>query len=158
MLGPSAVTLSRWDHEGGSKDELTDFERNPEYLCDEVLQRGIYCAEFIPGRNEIGLLRDYVSVFRGKGMILTAGTEHNTPRMESMVPGCHGGIELDEILKEAFWKGACVVAAHQYLTGIGQAGYVDSKGRRTEEESARLEAVGEAVIKYYLANPDHPQA
>ncbi len=133
-----------------SKGDLTDFESDPESLSRELLQRGIYCAEFIPARNDISLLRDYVSAFRRKGIILTAGTEHNTPRMEPMVPGCRGGVELDEALKRVFWQGACVVAAHQYLTSMGRAGYVDTLGNRTKTE--RLESIGEAVIAYYLAN------
>lgn len=133
-----------------SKGDLTDFERDPESLCHELLRRGIYCAEFIPARNDIGLLRDYVSAFRRKGIILTAGTEHNTPRMDPMVPACRGGVELDEALKRAFWQGACVVAAHQYLTRMGRTGYADTLGKRTETE--RLESIGEAVIAYYLAN------
>jgi hypothetical protein len=73
--------------------------------------------------------------------------------MEPMVPSCCGGVELDETLKEAFWKGACVVAAHQYLTNMGRAGYVNDLGKRTEGETAQLESIGEAVIAYYLANP-----
>lgn len=133
-----------------SKGGLTDFERDPESLCHELIRRGIYCAEFIPARNHVSLLRDYVSAFRRKGIILTAGTEHNTPRMEPLVPGCRGGVELDEALKRAFWQGACVVAAHQYLTSVGKNGYVDTLGKRTEEKIERLESIGEAVIAYYL--------
>jgi hypothetical protein len=139
----------------GAKSELTEVEQDPESLCDELFRRGIYCAEFIPSRNDINLLRDYVSAFKRKGIILTAGTEHNTPRMEPMVPTCRGGIELDETLKEAFWKGACVVAAHQYLVSIGRAGYVDALGSRTDEKTTRLESIGEAVIAYYLADSSH---
>jgi len=136
-----------------SKDQNTEIERDPETLCREILQRDVYCAEFIPARNDIELLREYVSVFRKNGVILTAGTEHNTPRMEPMVPACRGGIELDAELREAFWRGACVVAAHQYLNYIGRPGYVDTAGKRTSEEIDRLESIGEAVIKYYLADP-----
>jgi hypothetical protein len=135
-----------------SKGDLTDFERDPESLCHELIRRGIYCAEFIPARNDISLLRDYVSAFRRKGIILTAGTEHNTPRMDPLVPACRGGVELDEALKRAFWQGACVVAAHQYHTDMGRTGYVDVLGKRTEEKIERLESIGEAVIAYYLAN------
>lgn len=135
-----------------SKGDLTDFERDPESLCRELLQRGIYCAEFIPARNDISLLRDYVSIFRTRGIILTAGTEHNTPRMDPLVPACRGGVELDETLKRAFWQGSCIVAAHQYLTNIGKTGYVDNLGKRTEEMMERLGSIGEAVIAYYLAN------
>jgi len=136
----------------GTKEQLTEIERDPEILCDELLQRDIHCAEFIPARNDVNLLRDYVSVFRKNGIILTAGTEHNTPRMEPMIPACLGGVELDVELKEAFWKGACVVAAHQYLTSIGRPGYVDALGKRTNEEIKQLESIGEAVITYYLAD------
>ncbi len=135
-----------------SKGDLTDFERDPESLCQELLRRGIYCAEFIPARNHISLLRDYVSVFRRKGIILTAGTEHNTPRMDPLVPACSGAVELDEALGKAFWQGACIVAAHQYLTNMGKTGYVDALGKRTEEKIERLESIGEAAIDYYLAN------
>ena len=141
----------------GSRDEFTETEQDPERLSDELLRRGVYCAEFIPTRNDIDTLRNYVSVFRSKEIILTAGTEHNTPRMEPMVPSCKDGVALDEALKEVFWKGACVVAAHQYLTGIGQSGYVDGDGNRTDEEIPRLETIGEAVIDYYLTNSNHLQ-
>lgn len=134
----------------GKRNELNEVEREPELLADELLRRGIYCVEFIPTRNDIDLLREYVSIFRKKGIITTAGTEHNTPRMEPMIPSCSGGIELDKSLKEAFWKGACVVVAHQYLTGISHAGYVDNIGKRTSEETAKLEDIGEAVIAYSL--------
>jgi hypothetical protein len=135
-----------------SKGDLTDFESDPESLCHELLQRGIYCAEFIPARNDISLLRDYVSTFRRNGVILTAGTEHNTPRMDPLVPACRGGVELDETLKRAFWEGACVVAAHQYLTNMDKIGYVDALGEREEGIGGRgwLESIGEAVIAYYL--------
>ncbi len=136
----------------GTKGELTEAERDPESLCDEILRNGIYCAEFIPTRNDINLLKKYASVLKGKGIILTAGTEHNTPKMEPMTPMCSGGVELDETLKEMFWKGACVIAAHQYLTSMERVGYVDAQGNRTDEQIAKLESIGEAVIAYYLAN------
>jgi len=135
----------------GTKDEPTEIEKDPDSLCDELLKRGIYCAEFIPTRNDINLLREYVSVFKRKGFVLTAGTEHNTPKMEPMVPACRGGVELDEMLKETFWKGACVIAAHQYLVNLGQNGYVDDLGNRTDKQTEELEAIGEAVITYYLS-------
>ena len=129
----------------GTRGVPTEIERDPEALCDELLQRSIYCAEFIPIRNDINLLREYVSVFKRKGIVLTTGTEHNTPKMEPMVPGCRGGVDLDETLKEAFWKGACVVAAHQYLLSAGRTGFVD-----INEDVKRLESIGAAVIAYYL--------
>ena len=135
--------------------ELTEFERNPESLCHELLQNGIHCVEFIPTRNDIGLLRDYVSIFKKEGIIMVAGTEHNTPRMEPMIPACRDGVALDKALKETFWQGARVIAAHQYLKSIGRTGYVDDQGNRTDEKIAKLESIGEAVIKYYLTNSNN---
>lgn len=133
----------------GTKGKPTEFESDPELLCDELIKRDIYCAEFIPTRNDINLLREYVSVFNRKGIILTAGTEHNTPKMEPMVPMCRNGVKLDGMLMETFYKGACVVSAHQYLVKRGQKGYVDKNGTRNENIDM-LESIGEAVIAYYL--------
>jgi hypothetical protein len=136
----------------GTKGELTEMERDPDSLSDELLKRDIYCAEFIPSRNNITLVREYASVFSKKGIILTAGTEHNTPLMEPMIPRCSGGVDLDDELKRIFWQGACAVAAHQYLSVKGQAGYVDKSGNRTTREVKELESIGSSVILYYLAN------
>ena len=85
-------------------------------------------------------------------MIFTVGTEHNTPKMEAMIPRCRNGVDLDESLRKIFWQGACVVAAHQYLTSKGKAGYVDTLGNRTGNDITLLESTGEAIIKYYLGN------
>jgi len=135
----------------GTKGKPTEAERDPESLCNNLISKGIYCVEFIPARNDINLLREYVSVFNKKGIVITAGTEHNTPKMEPMFPGCKDGVALDEPLKETFWKGACTVAAHQYLVSKNQAGYVDSLGNRTDVPVDKLVSIGEAVITYYLS-------
>ncbi len=133
----------------GTKGKPTEFESDPELLCDELIKRNIYCAEFIPTRNDINLLKDYVSVFNRKGIILTAGTEHNTPKMEPMIPMCRNEVKLDDMLMETFYRGACVVAAHQYLVKKGEKGYIDKNGNRNEKID-KLEIIGEAVIRYYL--------
>lgn len=129
-----------------SKGELTERERDPNVLCDDLIKRGIYCVEFIPSRNDVDLLRDYMTVFKEKGMIMTVGTEHNTAKMESMIPACRGGVDLGESLRKIFWQGACVVAAHQYLTSKVQQGYVDTLGNRTDKEINYLKSIGEVVI------------
>lgn len=131
-----------------SKGELTERERDPNILCDDLLKRGIYCVEFIPSRNDIELLRNYMAVFKEKGMIMTVGTEHNTAKMEPMIPACRGRVDLGESLRKIFWQGACVVAAHQYLISKGQSGYVDITGDRTDKKITYLESIGEAIIKY----------
>jgi hypothetical protein len=96
------------------------------------------------------LAKKYISVLVSRGFIVTVGTEHNTPKMESMIPGFRGGVEPDDDLKGIFWQGAKVVAAHQYLTYKGQSGYVDSQGNKTDKDISQLESVGESVIAYYL--------
>ena len=135
----------------GTKGDPTEIEKDPESLCDMLIEKGIYCAEFIPARNDINILKNYVSIFKDKGMVITAGTEHNTPMMEPIYPRCKNNVPLDEFLKETFWKGACVIVAHQYLVSKGQAGYVDSSGNRTDMEKEKLESIGEGVISYYLS-------
>ncbi|MBD3182134.1 PHP domain-containing protein [Candidatus Poribacteria bacterium] len=135
-----------------SKGELNEAEKTPDYLCDQLLDKGIYCVEFIPTRNRIELLKDYVSVFRDNGIIMVAGTEHNTPKMESMVPMCKGDVPMDEELKEIFWKGACIIAGHQFLISINEDGFVDNNGERTIKDNSQLESLGEAVVSYYMEN------
>jgi hypothetical protein len=135
----------------GTKGEPNEAEKDPDALCDRLISQGIYCAEFIPTRNDINIFRKYISAFKNKGIPIIVGTEHNTPLMEPMAPKCKGGVELDGDLKETFWKGACLIAAHQYLVSKDQAGYVDSFGNRTDMEKEKLESIGEAVIAYYLS-------
>lgn len=78
----------------GTKGDPTEAESDPESLCDLLIKKGIHCSEFIPTRNDINLLRKYVSVFKRKGIVLTAGTEHNTPMMEPIYPRCKGNTQL----------------------------------------------------------------
>jgi hypothetical protein len=59
-------------------------------------------------------------------------------------------------VKEIFWEGACVVAAHQFLTLHGECGFVDAQGKPNPDypdANARIAAfksLGEAVIQRYL--------
>jgi len=135
----------------GTKGEPNEAEKEPYALCDMLISQGIYCAEFIPTRNDINVFRKYITAFKDKGIAITVGTEHNTPLMESMTPKCKGGVELDMELKEVFWKGACLIAGHQYLISKNQVGFVDSLGNRTDMKKEELESIGEAVIAYYLS-------
>jgi hypothetical protein len=58
-------------------------------------------------------------------------------------------------VKEIFWEGACVVAAHQLLTLHGECGFVDAQGRpnpKYPDASTRIavfKALGAAVIQRY---------
>lgn len=107
------------------------FEDSPELLADRLLSRGIHAAELIPGRNRPEIVDNYVAALRGAGIVVVAGTEHNTKRMVPLEPAALGGAAISEAALEAFWEGACVVAAHQQLSASGQLGYVDGDGRPT---------------------------
>jgi hypothetical protein len=105
------------------------FEDPPGALVERLLGRGIYCAELIPGRNRRDVVDRYVVELRRVGIVVMAGTEHNTRRMIPLEPMALGGEPLSDSSREAFWEGACVVAAHQELRASGPTGYVDADGR-----------------------------
>jgi hypothetical protein len=56
-------------------------------------------------------------------------------------PKCVGEQEVPEEIKEIFWEGACVVAAHQFLSVHGQRGYVG------QEDIRKFARLGAAVIE-----------
>jgi hypothetical protein len=108
---------------------ICPFEDPPETLAERLLDRGIHCAELIPVRNRSQVVDRYVSVLRRAGIVVMAGTEHNTRKMIPVEPMALGGEPLSSLAREAFWEGACVVAAHQVLSASGRPGYVDADGR-----------------------------
>lgn len=128
------------------------FEDPPEALAERLLERRIYCAELIPVRNRREVVDRYVDVLRGAGLIVLAGTEHNTQRMIPVGPAARGGEPLSERSREVFWEATCVVAAHQALRSAGRPGYVDGEGGLAgafEDCEARirsLRAVGAGLI------------
>jgi hypothetical protein len=123
---------------------ICSFEDPPEALAERLLGRGVYLAELIPGRNLGEVVDRYVTVLRGAGIVVMAGTEHNTQRMIPLGPAALGGVPLSDLAREAFWEGTCVVAAHQELRTSGKAGYVDGDGRL-----AAGFGDGEARIKWF---------
>ena len=137
---------------------ICPFEAPVEKLIAEIKGRGIYSAEFIPIRNTPEVLGDYVRTMRAAGLVVTAGTEHNTLDLIPMAPTCVNEQPIPEDLQEIFWEGACVVAAHQYLTFQGRPGFVDGEGRLNAayaSDEARIAAfrrLGAAVIRQYQEN------
>jgi hypothetical protein len=108
---------------------ICPFEDPPEALAERLLRRGIYCGELIPVRNRPEVVDRYVAALHRAGIVVTAGTEHNTQRMIPLGPSALGGEPLSDLSREAFWEGTCVVAAHQELVSSGRPGYVDGDGR-----------------------------
>lgn len=132
------------------------YEEPIEKLIGAIKGNRMYCAEFIPIRNKPEVLSRYVKAMRAAGLVVTAGTEHNTLDLLPIEPACVGGVPVPEDVKEIFWEGACVAAAHQFLVVHGECGFVDSEGRlnseyRSDEERIGAFAkLGRAVIQRYF--------
>jgi hypothetical protein len=134
---------------------ICPFEDPVEKLIQNIKQRNIHAAEFIPVRNSPEVLDRYVKAMRKAGLAITAGTEHNTLDLIPIEPTCKNGVPIPEDLKAIFWEGACVAAAHQFLTLHGQTGFVDGSGnpnpayKNAEERIADFAKLGAAVIRRY---------
>jgi hypothetical protein len=131
------------------------FEQPVSSLIERLRQRNIHMVEFVPLRNSPQVLRQYVLALRQAGLAVTAGTEHNTLDLLPLEPTCTGGAAVPTDVQEIFWEGACVVAAHQFLTLHGQCGYVDAQGNANsaygsaQQRIVDLAALGSAVIARY---------
>ena len=125
-------------------------------LIAAITAAGVWCAELIPIRNKPEVLARYVTAMRTAGLVVTGGTEHNTPDLLPIEPACLKGAPVPPDVQEIFWEGACVVAAHQFLTLHGESGFVDAQGKpnpKYPNATARIAAfrsLGEAVIHRYL--------
>jgi len=130
---------------------LGQFEATPADLVASLKSLGIWAAEFIPNRNAPALLIDYVKTVRGSGLVVTAGTEHNTLDLLPIMPSAKGAPVPAELLP-ILWEGACVMAAHQYLVAHGETGYVTPEGTLhpaypdAEARIADFAALGEVVV------------
>ncbi len=105
------------------------WEEPPDALAQRVLGRGIHVAELIPNRNQPAVVDAYVAAFRDVGIVVMAGTEHNTRERIPLEPRCVDGSLPSPVARAAFWEATCVVAAHQRLRASGRQGYVDREGR-----------------------------
>jgi len=138
---------------------ISEFERDVDRLVEAVRARGIYCSELIPTRNVPETVERYALALRAAGIIVLAGTEHNTLHMVPMEPTCAGGVPIPDKLKDIFWEGACVVAAHQFLVAHEQIGFVDAAGQlnaayASDDERIRaFTSLGAAVIGASSARP-----
>jgi len=130
---------------------LGQFEATPEELVKNVKNLGIWATEFIPNRNAPAVLVDYVTTLRRSGLTVTAGTEHNTLDLLPVGPSAKGAPIPAELIP-IFWEGACVAAAHQYLSAHGEPGFVSADGTPNpgypdaESRIAAFAALGQAVL------------
>jgi len=134
---------------------ICGYEDPAEDLIADLRSRNIHMAEFIPIRNTPEVLRDYVIAMREAGMAVVGGTEHNTLSLIPIDPKCLKGAEVPEDVKDIFWEGMCVCAAHQHMVLNGETGFVDSNGKPNadytsdDERIKAFAAMGAALIRKY---------
>lgn len=133
-----------------------EYETPVEELINRLNENGFTMAEFIPIRNRPDALTAYATALRKAGIVLTAGTEHNTLDLIPLTPACADGSPIPAQLIAWFWEGVCVVAAHQYLCAHGQTGFVDAHGRPNpdwpgaEERINAFARLGQVVLNAFF--------
>jgi hypothetical protein len=103
------------------------FEEPATELAARLVERNIHLAELIPIRNKSAVVDEYVAAFRAAGIEVVAGTEHNTADRIPFDPACTDG-PMSAFARAEFWRGTCIVAAHQARVATGLPGYVDAEG------------------------------
>src|SRR5664280_2890497 len=124
VVASHADRSSTWD--GASP--VCPWEEPPDALAERTIGLGIHVAELIPNRNAPAVVDAYVAAFRRAGILVMAGTEHNTRQRISLEPRCADGSVPSADARAAFWEATCVVAAHQHLRASGRPGFVDGRG------------------------------
>jgi hypothetical protein len=127
-------------------DPVCEFETPAAELAQKLVARNIHAAELIPIRNKSAVVDEYVQAFTAAGLVVMAGTEHNTLDKIPLDPFCVDG-PMSDYARAAFWEGTCVVAAHQHLVANGRPGYVNADGSRTAQERSALIDLGEKIIR-----------
>ena len=139
----------------GAGAKICPYEESVEALIAEIRSRNIHCAEFIPIRNTPEVLTRYVTKMREAGLIITAGTEHNTLDLIPILPTCLNEEPIPEEVMAIFREGACIVVAHQYLVSQGEDGFVDKNGNpnsqfpSNEKRIAHFSQLGATLLRNY---------
>ena len=134
-----------------------EYEVAPEPLVNRLKAQRIGLVELITIRNEVDVVVEYVTHLRKAGIAVVAGTEHNTLDLIPLAPTCKGAVPIPEPIREIFWEGICVIAAHQFLTAHGRCGFVDTQGEFNpayfshEVRMTAFKKLGAAVIDAYNA-------
>ncbi len=134
-------------------DPVCPWEEPPSALAGRLAERGIHMAELIPGRNDRAVVDAYVTAFRDAGILVLAGTEHNTPDRIPVEPRCRDGAPPSGMARALFWEATCVVVAHQHERAAGRPGYVDGDGSPaagypdTESRIRRFRELGATLIE-----------
>lgn len=119
-------------------DPVCDYERPADALARRIRERDIYAAELVTVRNTVRCVDEYVAAFSSAGLVVTGGSEHNTPHRLPLALTCVDG-PLSDFAAGAFWEGACILAAHTELVAHGEVGYVDAAGQLAADRTRRVE-------------------
>ncbi|MCL2735564.1 MAG: PHP domain-containing protein [Propionibacteriaceae bacterium] len=117
-------------------DPVCQFEASPTRLARSLADLGIHAAELIPVRNHRGVVDEYTQCLADAGMIVMAGTEHNTCEQIPVDPFCVDG-PVSPAARAVFFEAACVVAAHADAVSRGCDGFVDSQGNLACDDQGR---------------------
>ena len=134
---------------------ICEYEQPVDKLIGALKENNIHMAEFIPIRNRPSVLTQYVTAMHEAGIVVSGGTEHNTLEMLPIEPTCLGGEPIPLNVQAIFRQGACIVAAHQFLTTNGLCGYVDTFGQLSttypnqSDRIGSLARLGIAVLRHY---------
>ncbi len=132
---------------------FTPFEGSKEAASKTLKERNIWSVEFITTRNSVEVLEEYIRFFVQEGFVVTLGSEHNTPAMEPIELFARKKTELTPFLKETNYRGACLVAAHQFLSATEGSGYLDISGKPKSESQDYFITLGKALIEYQNTKP-----
>jgi hypothetical protein len=127
---------------------FTEFESAKETALELLRERNIWSVEFITTRNSITVLEEYAGFFNKNGMVVTFGTEHNTPAMEPIELFARNNTPLSKILLDINYEGACITAAHQYLVATNGIGYLDKEGKPELSKREYFSTLGKALVEY----------
>ena len=117
-------------------DPVCPWEEPPAALAGRLLERGIHMAELIPSATTAPSSTPTCRRSATPGIVVLAGTEHNTQERIPIEPRCRDGLPPSGMARSLFWEGTCVVAAHQHERANGRPGFVDAR-RTTGRELPR---------------------
>ncbi len=129
--------------------KYTEFEGDREKLFQFLQSENIHSIELIPGRNELDALRSFVKFFHQKGLIITFGTEHNSPQVSPLTITAKSGVLLDHELKTISYEGVCLQAAWQHLKNNGKLHSNFEELIYIPDERNKLIQTGKSVIEKY---------
>ncbi|MDD3968803.1 MAG: hypothetical protein PHT18_08435 [Proteiniphilum sp.] len=133
-----------------AQGNYTDFESDLERVADQLTERGFHSVEFITTRNDVELLERYAVYLYDRGFVVTFGSEHNSPSMEPIELFARNGVPLTDRLKRINYKGACLIAGHQFKVSRGYEGYVDCHGNVDRTKRDDFASLGKVAINHEL--------